>query len=361
MRLLLVGTSPAGRGTELHLVSLARALAGLGHQVHTVAHPGGHIARLLRAEGLATSPAVFRNSLDPRAAAAVLRAIREVRPDWIVGNFGREYWPLVTLGRLTGTRVALFRHVPGRLKWTTRVFVPRLAQRFVTVSEFMRGYLTAQGVPADRLQVLYNPIELDRFQPDPRLRADTRAGLGVAEDEVLVGFVGSIDADKGAFHFAEAFNQAMRIEPRLRGLWVGQEAAHPQLLEVLDPALRARHILRGWTADLRPLYVAMDGLAVPSEWQDPCPRVPVEAQACGVPVLGSRIGGVPETLQEGTSGFLLAAGDVAAWRDALVEFARWPRARREEMGRAGVAFVASRFDAASIARQFSALLAEPSG
>ena len=356
MRLLFVGTSPGMRGTETHLVSLARAMARGGHQVSAVAHPEGYVARELRGQGLAVEPGVFRNAVDPRGARAVLRAIRQGRPDWLVGSFGHEYWPLLALGRSTGVRVALFRHLNAPLKPTSRVLLPRLAHRFIAVSESMRSLLVSRGVAPERVQLLYNPLDLGHFTPEPSARARTRAGLGLTDEDVLVGYVGPLDAAKGAWRLAEAFNQAMPAHPRLRALWVGPESAHARVRERLAPALQERHVLRGWTSDVRPFYAALDGLAVPSELMESFGRVSIEAQALEVPVLASRIGGLPESLQEGTTGWLLPPGDAAAWRDALGAFARLPAEHRREMGRAGRRFVAERFDLPLIASRFAALL-----
>jgi glycosyltransferase involved in cell wall biosynthesis len=358
MRLIFVGTSAAGRGTETHLVSLARAMAEAGHNVIAVAHPDGYVARQLGAARIPVEPGIFRNALDVRGAGAVLRAARRLRPDWLVGSFGHEYWPLLALGRLTGTRVALFRHVNSPLKPLTRRFVPRLADRFIAVSAAMRTHLIEQGVDAARIQLLYNPLHLCQFRPDRELRADTRTALRLGDDEVLVGFVGLLDEAKGAFRLAEAFNSAMRIEPRLRALWVGQETAHARLVSAIAPELRDRHTVRGWVADVTPWYAAMDVVAIPSEWLEPFGRVSIEAQACGVPVLASRLGGLPETLEDGTSGRLLPPADVASWTAALVDIARMPAERRRQMGSAGARLVAQRFDARIICLQFAALLAE---
>lgn len=360
MRLVFVGTSAGARGTETHLLCLVRALVRAGHEVLTVARPGAFIARELEGSGLAVEPGVFRNAADPRGARAVLRALRRLRPDWLVGSFGHEYWPLLALGRMTGTRVALFRHLNSPLKPSSRLLLPRLAQRFIAVSESMREHLVAQGIRREQVQLLYNPLELSHYREVAGLRAGARVALGVGEDEVLVGFVGALAPEKGAFRLAEAFNQAIALRPRLRGLWVGQEAAHPRLQAALSPQTRGHHLLRGWTGDLRPLYAAMDGLAMPSEWLEPFGRVSIEAQACGVPVLGSRIGGIPETLQEGRTGFLIPPGDVAAWRDALVRFVDLPPAQRSAMGHAGAAFVAERFSTERIVQDFIALLEAPS-
>ncbi len=358
MKLVFVGTSRGARGTETHLVCLARALARAGHEVLTVAHPEGFITRELRASGLPVEPGIFRNAVDPRGLGAVRRAVRRLGADWLVSSFGHEYWPVLALGRATGTPVALFRHLNAPLKPMSRALLPRLAHRFFAVSESMRAHLQGQGVAAERIQLLYNPLDLEHYRPAPALRAETRAALGLAEEDVLVGFIGSIDDSKGAFTLARAFNRAMPLAPRLRALWVGQEQAHGALREALAPGLHARHHLRGWTADPRPLYAAMDGFAMPSQVLESFGRVSIEAQACGVPVLGSRVGGIPETLEEGVTGHLLPPGDEAAWSEALVAFAHLPPEQRQRMGAAGTRFVSERFEASRIAERFTALLEE---
>jgi glycosyltransferase involved in cell wall biosynthesis len=359
MNFVFVGTSLGARGTETHLVCLVRALARAGHPVVTVARPGGYIARELAMSGLPVEPGVFRNAADVRGARGVLRALRRSKADWLVGSFGHEYWPLLALGRLTRTPVALFRHLNSRLKPMSRALLPRWADRFIAVSESMRANLAEQGVAPERVSLLYNPLDVEHFRPDAALRAESRRALGVDADALLVGFVGALKPEKGAFRLAEAFNRAMPQRPALRALWVGEEHAHPKLREALSRNLRERHLLRGWTGDMRPLYAAMDILAVPSEWLEPFGRVSIEAQACGVPVLASRVGGLPETLREGETGLLLPPGDAAAWSEALIAAADLPPVRRRAMGEAGVRFVRERFSTERIVEEFISLLRAP--
>lgn len=359
MNFVFVGTSLGARGTETHLVCLVRALARAGHEVLTVARPDGYIARELAVSGLPIEPGIFRNAADVRGARGVLRAVRQVKADWLVGSFGHEYWPLLALGKLSGTPVALFRHLNSRLKPMSRVLLPRWADRFIAVSESMRSTLTEQGVAPERVSLLYNPLEVERFRRDAALRAESRRALGLSEDAVVIGFVGALSPPKGAFRLAAAFNQAMPARPSLRALWVGEEASHSKLREAIAPGLQERHMLRGWTKDLRPLYAAMDVLAVPSECMEAFGRVSIEAQAFGVPVLASRIGGLPETLLEGETGVLLPPGDEGAWRDALIAAADMPTERRRAMGEAGMRFVRDHFSTERIVEEFIALLGAP--
>jgi glycosyltransferase involved in cell wall biosynthesis len=83
--------------------------------------------------------------------------------------------------------------------------------------------------------------------------------------------------------------------------------------------------------------------------------VVAEAQACGVPVLGSAIGGIGEAMNVGITGRLVAAGDTQAWAEAIHQLAA-DSASRSTMGAAGPAFVRASFHSEVIARQFEELL-----
>jgi glycosyltransferase involved in cell wall biosynthesis len=105
---------------------------------------------------------------------------------------------------------------------------------------------------------------------------------------------------------------------------------------------------------VHPYFKAISVLAFPSKLPETFGRVAVEAQACGVPVLGSDIGGVPETLQAGVTGFLLPPIDVDAWREAILKMADTDR--RQMMGAAARKFVARHFSTTVIAEEFSSNL-----
>lgn len=356
MKLLFVGTNRGGGGTESHFVTLARTMHEAGHSVSAIIYPGSPIHTGLVDSGVALHDGVFRNAFDPRGIRTVWKVCRAFRPDWIVGSFSKEYWPLAILARLLGVKLALFKHMDFAMRPATNYFIPRLANRFIVISEFMAKKFIARGVPAEHILVLYNPLNLDYFKPETALRQATRKSLGYADNDIVIGFIGALHPDKGILQLAEAVNQAMIQIPKLKALWLGDGRAADALdRKIQGGGFALRHSRHKWTADVRPYYAALDMLALPSVESETFGRVSIEAQASGVPVLCSDIGGIPETLSPGITGLLLRPGDIPAWRDAIIYLCADEKLRTS-MAEQGRHWVEERFSAPVIGKQFENLL-----
>ena len=360
MRLLFVGTNRGGGGTESHFVTLALAMLKAGHAVAAVVYPGSPIHTGLSGKGVQLYDGTFRNAVDPRGIRTVWKASHDFHPDWIISNFSKEYWPLALIARTLKIKLALFKHMDFPMRPATRYFIPHLANRFIVISDFMRERFIASGIPSSRIQVLYNPLDLDYFRPDPNLRQASRKNFGLQEDDIVLGFIGAMHRDKGIFVLADAVNQAMTSLPDLKVLWVGEGPDALDFKSHIDNSGYAdRHIVHGWATDVRPYYAAMDMLAICTVKTETFGRVSIEAQSCGVPVLCSNLGGIPETLRPGITGQLLPPGDVSAWRDAIIAMASDAqlRKRMQEQGRT---WVTQQFSAPAIAKQFELMLEQQS-
>ena len=359
MKFLFVGTNTENTGAATHFVALTQALLQAGHQVSAVISPGSAIWQALEGTGARLHPAKFRNAFDLRGYAATLAAARQLSPDWLVGNFGKEYWPLVLMGRWLGVPVALFRHRTPPMRPFSNYFLPRLAQRFFAVSRHARQDYLARGVPPERVQILFNPVNTELCRPDPEQRSTVLRSLGIPEDAIVLGFSGRMHGSKGIFMLYEAATRAMSRESRLHCLWVGDGSDARALRELASSGTMAqRHHFTGWTHDTPRYYSAMSMLAFPSQTLETFGRVSVEAQAAGVPVLGSDIGGIPETMDPGVTGVLLPHDRADAWHDAILSMCDAERRRR--MGAAARAYVAEHFGMPVIAAEFERLLGEAS-
>ena len=347
-RILWVGTNPGGGGTETHMVTMLQALASAGVDTHALVHPGGRIASALANGPVTQHAGVFRNSADLRGIRALDRVLKAIRPDVVVGSFSKEYWPLALLARRHGHPLVLFRHMDLRLRPSTRGLLSRWPLRLFAISRYLQRRLVEQGLPASRVEYLPNPLIPENFVRDPAARRELRRQLGIAEDAFLAGYVGAWHRGKGVFALADAVDAAHARDPRIHALWLGGGVHGEAFRQRLQDC--PWHRLAGWQDDPAPWYSAMDALALPSIEPDTFGRVCVEAQACGTPVLGSNLGGIPEAFAPDRSGLLLPPGDVAAWTGALLRMADDSRLR-EDMGAAGRPEI-RRFDARQVAARF---------
>ena len=357
MKFLFVGTNPENTGAATHFVALAQAMTEAGHEVSAVVYPDGLIWQGLGGSGVRLYKARFRNILDMRGYAATFKAARELKPDWLVGNFGKECWPLILIGRLLRVPVALFRHRTPAMKRLSGYLLPRLAQRFFAVSNYARQAYLDRGTPAQLVQVLYNPVNMELCRPDPRQRSEILRALGMDEEAIVLGYAGRVHGGKGIFTLFDAANAAMLQEPRLHCLWLGDGPDGQELRNraAAHPMANRPHFL-GWIHDIHPYYSAISMLAFPSIAPETFGRVSVEAQAAGVPVLGSNVGGVPETLLPDVTGVLLPPADVAAWQDAILKMC--DPSRRLPMGMAARDYVQQHFSTRVIADEFVRILSD---
>jgi glycosyltransferase involved in cell wall biosynthesis len=356
VKILFVDASRNGWGTEQHLVCLAAALAKGGHAVTAVVKRGSPVAALLMERGIRTHATAFRGGADPRGILTIINAIRRESPDWIVTNRCKLYWTVWVIGRLMGTQVAIFRHLPDIRRWQTRCVLPRLVDRFFVVSEFARQRLIAKGTPAARIRVLYNPIDTDRLLRGPGHRQRIRSALRFSPGDFVVGFVGRIEREKGVGVLWDALAPLMVGSSRIHLLCVGDgpESKRWQMLAE-DAGLADRCHFEGWTAGIGDYYSAMDLLVAPSIAPETFCRVIAEAQASGVAVIGARIGGIPEAFMPGRSGLLVEPGDVHGLRHLISRLFNDP-GLCARYGHAGRHSANKHFAAAHINERFVAAL-----
>ncbi|WP_075322101.1 glycosyltransferase family 4 protein [Acidithiobacillus albertensis] len=347
-RLLWVGTNPGGGGTETHMITMCRALADVGVDMHVFVHPRGHIGEALSGSLVKLHYGAFRNSADVPAMRKLWKIIRHVQPDWLIGSFSKEYWPLAILSRMSGCPLALFRHMDLRLRPSTRWLLSHWPLRLFAISEYLRRRLIEQGIPPARVEVLLNPIHLTEFHRDAEARHNRRRDLGLTDADFLLGFVGAWHRGKGVFMLADAIDAAHAQNAHVHGLWLGGGAHEETLRSRL--ANKPWHHVLGWQNPVMPWYSVMDALALPSIEPDTFGRVCLEAQACGTPVLGADIGGIPESFVDGQGGWLLPAGDVVRWENALLSLLADP-ALRENFADAGPVY-ATGFASENIACKF---------
>lgn len=182
------------------------------------------------------------------------------------------------------------------------------------VADEIRRYY---GVSGDKLHVIHNGVDLDRFHPRlaAEQRTSTRRALGIAEAAPLFLFVGSGFERKGVPALLDAFARLPQRDAQL--IIVGADRKHDRMQRRAgELGLRGRVHFTGGVADVRPFYGAADAFVLPTLY-DPFPNAALEALACGLPTITSTACGAAEFVREGVNGYVVPALDVGALTERL--------------------------------------------
>ena len=220
-------------------------------------------------------------------------------------------------------------------------------------------------IPRERIAVLYNPVDTDRFRPDEKARELARRELGIADDCVVLGYCGRVIQQKGVDVLLRAMAKLASDHRAMKFLVIGGDAQNVALCgERLEPRLRAlarelgvaeRVSFLGIRHDVERWYNAMDIVVAPSVSSEGFGLVVAEALACGRPAVASRIGGIPEILSGPLRELLVPPNDDEALAAVLRRLVDDPR-RREQLGKLGREIVERKFGLALYLDRFEHLL-----
>jgi UDP-glucose:(heptosyl)LPS alpha-1,3-glucosyltransferase len=300
-------------GTERDLFQTAEGLRDLGHQVHlfcseygvppprdVIAHrvpviPLGRTARLWSFAWLGQA-AIKKVDCD-----VVIGFGRLLRQDALRCGGGTHRGFLRRLGVEGGWRRRLWQKASpyhrSLLALEKRQYDPTSARIIIAVSEQVKRDIVANySVPAEKIVVLYNGVDRDRFHPSRRaaVRDKIRSQWKIPSDASVVMFAGSGFRRKGLDRLISIWN-ASRLE-KVFLLVVGADARLRQYQSHAESVAPGRIVFTGRQDDIENYYAAADGLALPS-LQEAFGNVVIEALASGLPVLVSRDSGACEVLQ----------------------------------------------------------------
>jgi glycosyltransferase involved in cell wall biosynthesis len=358
MPLSVAGVDPERNfaGGETQVLGLTLELRAMGHRAELLCDPAGELWRRAQAAGVACHPMAIRNALDLAAAAALRRWLRDGRYDVVHFHTSRAHAIAPWVRGLARAAVVTRRmdYVPNRL------FAPWLYGRAVdgvaAISTSVADALVRAGVARERITLIPSGVDCAHFRPPSAdERAQARAALGFADTDLAVGAVGALEPRKGHRYLVEAMALLGRCVAIIAGDGSLRDALGGEVgrLGLGDAGgqvrLAGRVRLVGRVEDVRSILWALDIFVMPS-LSEGLGVAMLEAMACGLPCVASRIGGIVDAVDEGRSGLLVAPGDAQALADALADLCAQTRTRIA-MGAAARALAVERFSMAAMARR----------
>jgi glycosyltransferase involved in cell wall biosynthesis len=340
-----------------------RAFADAGMEVVGVSAPGPFVPQLeawgIRHEPLRHATRSTAVGQDVLALAELWRLFRRLRPDIVhthnpkPGLYGRVAARAAGVPGVVNTVHGLYASPEDRASRRAVVYGLERAASLCSGAELVQNpedfaVLARLGIPSDKLVLLGNGIDLQRFRPSPDGPGRTRArsDLGVDADAVVVGTVARLVWQKG---FHELFAAAERLRgthPHIVFVVVGgsdpDKADAISSEELADARRRGRIVFTGARDDMEHVYRGFDLFVLPS-YREGFPRSAMEAAASGLPVIATDIRGCRQVVSHGQTGLLVPLHDPARLAGAIEELVI-DSALRRHMGTAARRKAEAEFD-----------------
>lgn len=352
-------------GAQQHVVSLARALDRARFHPHVVSLSDGAAVRRIEAEG--TPVTILHGRDDAAAIAALADLIAELEPAVVHDHMYRAE----VVGTLAVQR-AVAMGVPRPFLVSTvhssrvraasdRALLATLTpeiDRLIAVSRSIAAKIEREGRRGAPVELIPNGVDV--LPPDLHAGARFRLELGVPPDAPLVGVIARMEPEKGHPTLLEAWPLVLRHVPAARLLVVGEgsrQAAlerHARRLGLLaDPAAV---LFTGRRDDVAAIVAALDVAVLPS-YREAQGVSLLEAMGMARPIVASRVGGIPEFVEDCVTGLLVPPRDRAALAGALVRVLA-DRALAQRLGTAAREVVRERYCLDAMVRRIEGLYEE---
>lgn len=334
LRILHSEAATGWGGQEQYIHRMMLAMRDRGHELEVVCQPHAQLNGRLKEEGFTVHTLPMDGPANYlRGVARIRKILSEGRFDVLNTHSRRDTMLAGVAGRLAGTPLIVrTRHLakkPGSLLSYTVV-----PHRVTTASEFVRQGLIERGVPESHAAVVYPAVELPPLTGQSTLRKELR----LAPNDIVVGCVAVMRQQKGHRELIDAMATLIAERPNLHLVLVGGGSPVFEEIQayVQERGLTRRVHMLGMRNDVPNLLQGFDIFALATR-QEASGTVFVEAGAMGVPVIGTRVDGVPEMMKDGVNGMLVPLDDVAALTQAIRSLVEDPELRAR-MGQAGLEF-----------------------
>lgn len=208
--------------------------------------------------------------------------------------------------------------------------------KLIAVSQMTARQIRELGVPLKKIEVIPNGVNLEKFNPKVQ---SAKKQLGIKEDYV-VAFFGRLWKVKGIEYLVKAIPSVVEKIPNVKFIIVGEGPQKESLVKLVKDLDISGHVMFHAPIDYSkmPAYIRASDCVVLPSLMEGLPVTALEAMACGVPVVATKVGGTPEVVKDGKNGFLLEPGRPKLIAEKLIKLLRNKKLRRR-MGAAGRKFV----------------------
>jgi glycosyltransferase involved in cell wall biosynthesis len=307
-----------------------------GHQSWMACDPRGKTFARAGAMGIKRLGISMRNSVDIPGISALITFCRRHDIEVIHTHGPKDSWMCYFL-YLLGWPVVRSRHisVPVKNTWR-RTFIYRqgCSKVIATAEAIKRGLIEHNHIPAERIAVVGEGIDLSLYRPENDGSA-FRKEFGIAPDAPLFGIIAMLRGDKGHKFYVEAALKVLQAHPQARFVIVGEGIGSGggwvkrETIARLEEIRESRVILTGYRQDIPEITAALDVLVVASTSVEGQTRVIPQAFATRRTAIGTTVGGITEIIRDGENGLLVPPENADALAAAMRRMIEEPALRQQ--------------------------------
>jgi glycosyltransferase involved in cell wall biosynthesis len=353
---LHIDTARTWRGGQSQVMYTVVGLREAGQRAALVAHPEGELLRRM-SEGMDLIPLAPRNEIDLAAAWRLSRVFKKMLPDVVHAHDPHAV-------SMAATALSIAAPTPRPLFVASRRIEFRIGHNsfsrwkysqvdcFLAISGAVRDRLVADGIPSFKIVVVHEGVDVERVVHLPS--GNVHAALYLPTHAPVVGNIGALVTQKAQHHLIDAAAIVVKQVPDVRFVIFGEGELREALEDLVKHKHLERHVfLAGFRPDVLELMKDFDVFALSSINEGMCTSL-VDAMAAGKPAVAFAVGGVPEVLADGETGFLVAPRDDKGLAEKIVLLLK-DETLRKKMGEAGLARARRLFTVERMVRETAAV------
>lgn len=334
LTILHTESSSGWGGQENRTVHEGVGLKRLGDRVIVLCRPEARIKVKAEAAGLEVRTHALRSSFDIGAVRFVMNLIKKEKVDVVSTHSGKDSLICSVAARLSRRRPVIVRTRHLALPITSKTSYSILPHKVVTVSEYVRKYLVEdRGIDRNKVVSIPTGIDLTRFDPE-NVRDTLREDLGIDKGTPVVGTVAILRRKKGHHLLLDAIPGILKEVPGAIFVFAGEGPQRHNIEAKIKELNLDRHVfILGLRGDVPAVIAGFDLFVLPT-LQEALGTSIIEASAMGKAVVATRIGGIPEVVDDNVTGMLVEPENPRALAAAVIKLLKNEKLRKS-MGEAG--------------------------
>ena len=325
MNLLHLESSGSWGGQEFRTCLEINWLNEHGHQAWLICDPESEVFSKAKELGTRVLSMPLRQRIDPIVSFRIWWFCRRHQIQLIKTYSSKDHWLCFPL-YLCGMPVTRARCITNPLGKKNRAFIYKYGcAKIVADAQVIKQQLIEQdGVAAEKIEVIGSGVDLSKFNPS-RDGMKFRQEMGLAANTPLIANIGMIRSDKGQLTLVKAAQIVLRQCPDAHFIFVGKGTKNgrgEQKLRqaIYDGGLEPKIVMLGYRWDTPEILAAANIVVIASRCTEASPIVLREALASGRPLVATKVGDIPEVIQDGENGLLVERGAADEMAAAILRF-----------------------------------------